>query len=365
MSPPSFYDGQYDSCYAGPCPPGLPLAGSPSPPLLDSPPPPNPVHYYAQPRPPMHLPPSAHNGMAQMHPQIPHHLPPSAHEMAAAQGMPALLPQQLQGASGYCGGDLCDLEDPSYYSTLLYRPDQQVVVLTSRIKDKVSAQEKTRWLDQQLSYRQCPYPIRHIEFTHSGDAVVEFVSNVAMAKSLQQSSLKWGRPASQDVATRPCTEDDIRALFWVGVAATGATSASLMELLPQVRQALQQYGEVRGEYAPHPSSSDANTPSHLRVAPPSMLKLYFAPSGRRRLPPSIPVSRPDRPKGFPPMVARVFTPHGHGPLAVKCADFGPFHSEAKAAAAAERQQQQQQQQAGRRLTAARDGERGISKVALQ
>jgi len=37
-------------------------------------------------------------------------------------------------------------------------------------REEIPALTKTRWLDQQLSLRQCPYPIQRIEFTHAGDA---------------------------------------------------------------------------------------------------------------------------------------------------------------------------------------------------
>ena len=49
-------------------------------------------------------------------------------------------------------------------------------------------------------------------------------------------------------------------------------------------QALQQFGDVKGEYAPHPSSGMAG----------GMLKFYFLPSNRKRLPPTIQFIRPDR-----------------------------------------------------------------------
>ncbi|CAI5980409.1 unnamed protein product [Closterium sp. NIES-64] len=278
-------------------------------------------------------PPYIHHGSMMMPRPPPSH---SAAFAAAGRGgndgsrgmMHAPPPPHIPGA-------LCDYEDPSYYSTLYFRPEVQVVVLTSRIKDKVSPLEKTRWLDQHLSYRICPYPIRHIEFTHAGDAVIEFVSHVAMMKALQRAPLHWdspsasaaaatsataavgaadsvaggaagvaagapagsksgwqayletlpaptplaaaaaaaaapttatpatlfpapatgaaaGRRGRQVVAVRACTEDDIRALFWVGLSLPSVLPLS--DALPMIKQALQPYGEVRGVYSPHPSS---------------------------------------------------------------------------------------------------------------
>eukprot|EP00475_Leptophrys_vorax_P009812 TRINITY_DN164_c2_g1_i1.p1 TRINITY_DN164_c2_g1~~TRINITY_DN164_c2_g1_i1.p1 ORF type:complete len:443 (-),score=-47.70 TRINITY_DN164_c2_g1_i1:484-1641(-) len=255
-----------------------------------------------------------------------HHQQHHHHQLPPLHMLPRLVPSPpLPPGSGFgdtC--DLCDMDDPSFYSTLSFRPEQQAVVLTSQIKASVSDVEKTRWLDMQLSARQCPYPIRRIEFTHAGDAVVEFISPVAMAKALQRAPLLWGRPACEPVATRACTEADIGALLWVGVTAPGEP---LRDLMPQLKQALQPYGEVRGECAPHPSACEAHghAEAGMGAGAARAVKLFFAPRGRKRLPPSILIARP---KGFPPVHARVFTPHGHGPLAVKCADFGPNHSPA-------------------------------------
>jgi len=133
--------------------------------------------------------------------------------------------------------------------------------------------EKIRWLDQELSHLQCPYPIEHIEFTFAGDAgqqlpasaeaqacfsraqhaatavlsrapppslagvsvglltcghtpcypwpclggaVVQFISDKAMERTLSRYAvLKW---RAMEIPYRPCTEDDIRALWWVGIA---------------------------------------------------------------------------------------------------------------------------------------------------
>lgn len=147
--------------------------------------------------------------------------------------------------------------------------------------------EKIRWLDQELSHLQCPYPISHIEFTFAGDAgepasrdaksrperssassiqaglsmlsipsttelpagadalagmvvarqplwpsvgcaVVQFISEKAMKKTLSRYQvLKW---RAMEVSYRPCTEEDIRALWWVGIAGCPP------ELAPALRQ---------------------------------------------------------------------------------------------------------------------------------
>lgn len=201
--------------------------------------------------------------------------------------------------------ELTDFEDPTYYMTMPFLPNRQCLVLLSRISGNLSTQEKIRWLDLQLSHMQCPYPLQQIEFTYSGDAVVQFVSEPSMKKSLARGPFKW---ENQEITTRPCSEDDVRGLYWVGVSGTP------IELYPFVKQALQQFGEVNGEYARHPSQEFQS----------GMLKYYFAPSSRKRLPPTIQFIRPDRPKNYPPTTVKVFTPDG--PLAPKCVDFGKDHN---------------------------------------
>ncbi|CAI5484470.1 unnamed protein product [Closterium sp. Yama58-4] len=219
-------------------------------------------------------------------------------------------PQRLHFESN---PELCDLDDPSYYMSLDHQPDRQILVQTSRIGAGVPVVEKVRWLDQQLSHLQSPYPIQHIEFTCSGDAVVQFISEAAKLKALARcGSLRW---RSVEIASWPCAEEDVRALSWVGI--TGA----LPEIFPLVRQALQQYGEVKGECPPPPNN-------HLLLAQQQrrfpMLKYYFVPNGKKRLPPSIQIVRPDRPKAYPPCTVRLFTPFG--PLSPTCSDFGKAHS---------------------------------------
>lgn len=208
------------------------------------------------------------------------------------------------------GGDLIDMEDPFFYMMPSYIPECQAVVMTSQLLERMSPVEATQWLDQQLSLRQCPYPIRSIDFTFNGDTVVQFVTRIAKEKAMSRGPLKWGQ---LDIGIRNCTESDISSLFWVGIS--GATP----DLYPLIKQALHPYGEVRGEYAPHPNGIEKGC-----NMPPCMLKLYFAPNLKRRLPPVLHVSRPNRPKGFPSVPLRLYTPHG--PLTPKCADFGPNHS---------------------------------------
>eukprot|EP00897_Mesotaenium_endlicherianum_P009119 jgi/Mesen1/8235/ME000443S07383 len=203
--------------------------------------------------------------------------------------------------------ELQNFEDPTYYTTMQYHPDRQAIVLLSRVGPKPTLLDKLRWLDLQLSHMQCPYPIKHIEFTYTGDAVVNFVSETAMKKALLRSLLKW---ETLEIGTRPCTEEDIRGLYWVGISGTPS------ELVPYVKQALQQFGEVRGSCPPHLANYDY---------PIGMLKYYFVPSKNKRLPPTLQFLRPDRPKGFPPVTVRIFTPDG--PLAPKCTDFGQCHSQ--------------------------------------
>eukprot|EP00271_Cylindrocystis_brebissonii_P012177 TRINITY_DN30337_c0_g1_i1.p1 TRINITY_DN30337_c0_g1~~TRINITY_DN30337_c0_g1_i1.p1 ORF type:complete len:245 (+),score=18.75 TRINITY_DN30337_c0_g1_i1:297-1031(+) len=201
--------------------------------------------------------------------------------------------------------DLTDFEDPSYYMLMPFIPERQCVILLSRAPGTPSIQEKIRWLDLQLSHMQCPYPLQHIEFTYTGDAIVQYVTEASMKKSLARGPFKW---ETQEIASRPCTEEDVKGLYWVGVSGTPP------DLYPFVKQALQQFGEVHGEYQPHPSMDH-----HV-----GMLKYYFVPGSRKRLPPTIQFIRPDRPKSFPPTTVKVFTPDGA--LAPKCADFGKGHS---------------------------------------
>lgn len=201
--------------------------------------------------------------------------------------------------------DLHDFDDPSYYMSMPIARDRQAVVNLARIGKGASPLEKTRWLDQQLSHLQCPYPIKHIEFTYTGDAVVEFVSEAALKKALARGPLKW---EALDVPTRPVAEEDIRHLSWVLV------SGVPLELYPFVRQALQEYGDVKGECPPHQGYGHK----------PGMLKYYFQPNKQKRLPPTIQFIRPERPNGYPPTTVKVFSPSG--PLAPKCADFGKEHS---------------------------------------
>ncbi|CAI7824022.1 unnamed protein product [Closterium sp. NIES-54] len=178
--------------------------------------------------------------------------------------------------------------------------------------------------------------------------VVQFISEAAKLKALTRcGSLRW---RSVEIASWPCAEEDVRALSWVGI--TGA----LPEIFPLVRQvrcflrcagsvlwwvyhllvtfqgfvvtssdlvelALQQYGEVKGECPPPPNN-------HLLLAQQQrrfpMLKYYFVPNGKKRLPPSMQIVRPDRPKAYPSCTVRLFTPFG--PLSPTCSDFGKAHS---------------------------------------
>lgn len=200
--------------------------------------------------------------------------------------------------------DLHDFDDPSYYMCMPIARDRQAVVNLARLGKAASALDKTRWLDQQLSHLQCPYPIKHIEFTYTGDAVVEFVSEAALKKALARGPLKWD---VLDVPTRQVAEEDIRALNWVLV------SGIPNEIYPFVRQALSEYGEVRGECPPHLGYGSQQ----------GMLKYYFQPN-KKRLPPTIQFIRPERPNGYPPTTVKVFS--ASGPLAPKCADFGKGHS---------------------------------------
>lgn len=207
--------------------------------------------------------------------------------------------------------ELSDVEDAAYFTCLLFQPDRQVVVQTSKLGAGVPVVEKIRWLDQELSHLQCPYPIEHIEFTYGGDAVVQFISEHAMNKALSRYEvLKW---RSMEITYRPCTEEDIRALWWVGIAGCPP------ELAPALRQALTIFGDLKGE-CPPPQNGHLVLARHQDNRPP-LLKFYFTPNPRARLPALLPVARP---KNLPPLLVRVFAPHG--PLAPKCADFGKSHS---------------------------------------
>eukprot|EP00850_Spirogloea_muscicola_P018129 SM000163S02297 [mRNA] locus=s163:40841:42903:+ [translate_table: standard] len=230
--------------------------------------------------------------------------------------------------------ELLSLDDPAYYMLMPFVPDRQAVILLSKLPALLeksnsnskppSVREKTRWLDQQISHQQCPYPIKHIEYTCTGDAVVLFVSEKAAKRALAQSPYKW---ESLEIPIRPCAEDDIRALYWIGI------SGAPQDLYPFVEQALLQFGEVRGEYPLHSSQTTRA----------GMLKYYFVPNPRKRIPPVIKFIRPDTPKGYPPTTVRVFTPDGA--LSPKCIDFGKEHSGNSCPECFRRKQQLQMQTA--------------------
>jgi hypothetical protein len=198
---------------------------------------------------------------------------------------------------------LKNLGDASYYMLEKFVPERQIVVMLSRVPGKPTVSDKTRWLDLNLSVLSSPYPIQHIEFKANGDAVVRFISRKAMEKSLSRAPLKW---ENVEVATRPCMEEDILDLYWV------IACGDPQDIYPPLRQTLQMYGEVRGEYAPHPADSYS--------AGAEMVKFYFYPKGRAMLPPTLSFVRPDRKMA----VVNIFTADGQ--LAPRCAHFGKQHT---------------------------------------